>query len=353
MINRRVTAVTCLLLLGALGACGSDDSGDSATGSGGGSVTFAGWGGTTQENIDKAWLQPFAKESGVTVAQDSPVDYGKIAQMVNAGKVIWDVVEAGSDIGLEDNDTLTPIDCEIVSCSDFDGAPLPAHKYGVPLFTFSVVLTYNTDAIKDAPTSWADFFDTDKYPGKRAVYNGVPGALQGLLDTALLQDGVAPEDLYPLDVDRALKKLDTIKDDLVFFTDFGQCTQLVGSGEAVMGNCYQGRDLTAMDEGQPIDFIWSGQVIYADYLMVPKGSPNTEEAMKLIAYITSAEHNGDFSELQAYGPANPKTTLSPELAEQMPMSNVMSGADAPVIVDDTWWNENLEAVTQKWNAWVS
>ncbi|MBF4769358.1 ABC transporter substrate-binding protein [Nocardioides agariphilus] len=350
MVKKLSVAMTALLLCLGLVACGGDD--DSAAG-GEGKLTFAGWGGTTQENIDKAWLQPYAKESGVAVTQDSPVDYGKVKQMVDAKNVIWDVFEAGSDFGLDENDSLTPMDCDIVACGDFDGGPIPLYKYGVPMFTFSVVLTYNTDALTQAPTSWADFFDTKKFPGKRAVYNGVPGALQGLLDTALIQDGVDPADLYPLDVDRALKKLDSIKDDIVFYSDFGQCTQLVGSGEAVMGNCYQGRDLTAMDEGQPIDFIWSGQVIYADYLMVPKGAPNQDEAMKLIAYITSAEHNGDFAKLQAYGPANPKTELSPDLAAKMPTSNVMPGADAPVIVDDKWWNDNLESVTQKWNAWAS
>ena len=59
-----------------------------------------------------------------------------------------------------------------------------------------------------ARSRWADLFDTAKIPGKRTFYKW---SAPGVLEIALLADGVAPDKLYPLDLDRAFKKLDTIK----------------------------------------------------------------------------------------------------------------------------------------------
>ncbi|RZI96079.1 MAG: extracellular solute-binding protein [Microbacterium sp.] len=249
-MKRKVTTAVALAASAALLLAGCT-SADSA-----GTVTYAGYGGALEDAITSAWSEPFTEESGIEVIADSPADYAKIQQMVESKQVIWDIALVGEDIGVKTNgDMLTEIDCDVVDCASFDGL-FPVEKYGMPAYVFSVVLAYNTDKFAGKePTSWAAFFDTENYPGKRAVFGrDAGGGLQGLLDVALIQDGVAPEDLYPLDVERALKKLDTIKDDLIFFSDFGECTTLVATGEAVFGNCYNGRVKTAAEEGQPVGF---------------------------------------------------------------------------------------------------
>ncbi|WP_215201953.1 extracellular solute-binding protein, partial [Escherichia coli] len=40
---------------------------------------------------------------------------------------------------------------------------------GVGFFVWSTVLAYNADKLKSAPTSWADFWDIKKFPGKRGL----------------------------------------------------------------------------------------------------------------------------------------------------------------------------------------
>jgi putative spermidine/putrescine transport system substrate-binding protein len=328
------------------GASGSDDDGS-------GTVTFVAWGGSGQEAAAEGWLKPFEQETGIKVVQDSPNDYAKLQQMVESGNVIWDVAQGGSDIGVVDdpNGILTEIDCTVVPCDELTGLFKP-EKYGVPALVFSVVLGYNTEAFDSPPTSWADFFDTNEFPGKRAIYaKDASGGLQGLLDLALIQDGVPIDQLYPLDVDRGLAKLKTIKDDLIFYNDFAECTNLLATGEAVMANCYNGRIELAKQEGHPVDLVWSNQVRYADYMVVPKGAPNEANAMKLIAYMTAKDTAGQLGNYIAYGSPNPNAVVDPEVEDSLPTSNEMEGADAPIRIDDAWWVDNLEEVNQKWAAW--
>jgi putative spermidine/putrescine transport system substrate-binding protein len=125
----------------ALTACSSPG----GEGGGGGSVTFAGYGGVSEEAFTEAWFTPFTHETGIEVIPDSPADYAKIQQMVESGQVIWDVAQVGEDIGVKTNsELLTEIDCDIVDCATFDGL-FPVEKYGMPALVFSVVLAYNTD----------------------------------------------------------------------------------------------------------------------------------------------------------------------------------------------------------------
>jgi putative spermidine/putrescine transport system substrate-binding protein len=322
-------------------------------GGGGGSVTFAGYGGVSEEAFTEAWFTPFTDETGIEVIPDSPADYAKIQQMVESKQVIWDIAQVGEDIGVKTNsELLTEIDCDVVDCATFDGL-FPVEKYGMPALVFSVVLAYNTEMFEgNEPDSWAAFFDTETYPGKRAVFGrDAGGGLQGLLDVALIQDGVAIDDLYPLDVDRALAKLDTIKDDLIFYNDFGECTTLVATGEAAFGNCYNGRVEIAADEGQPVGMTWSNQVQYADYLVIPKGAPNTTQAQELLAFIGSDEHNGALGEFISYGPPNPNATVDPSVEASLPTSNDLGGDDRAIKIDGDWWSENLADVNERWAAW--
>ncbi|MDI2097620.1 extracellular solute-binding protein [Ruicaihuangia caeni] len=329
--------------------CSSSPGGDSD----GGSVTFAGYGGVSEEAFTNAWYDPFEEETGIRVIPDSPADYAKIQQMVESGQVIWDIAQVGEDIGVKTNgELLTEIDCDVVACDDFDGL-FPVEKYGMPALVFSVVLAYNTEMFAgNEPDSWAAFFDVENYPGKRAVFGrDAGGGLQGLLDLALIQDGVPIDELYPLDVDRALAKLDTIKDHLILYNDFGECTTLVATGEAAFGNCYNGRVKIAAEEGQPVGMTWSNQVQYADYLVIPKGAPNTEQAMQLLKFIGSNEHNGSLGQYIAYGPPNPNAEVASDVASDLPTMNDLGGDDRAIKIDGDWWAENLQMVNERWAAW--
>jgi putative spermidine/putrescine transport system substrate-binding protein len=345
-----------VVALFALTACSSSGS-TSATGDSGaelsGDVTFAGYGGAGGDAITNAWLDPFSDATGVDAILDPSMDNSKLLQMIESGNVTWDVVEAGLDFGLtEDNTGLVDLDCTIVECDAFDGQWKATAK-GVPMFIYSTVVSYNTDTFSGAstPKNWADFLDTKKFPGKRAINAGE--GFFGLMEAVLLADGVSRDNLYPLDVKRALAALDPIKDDLIFITSGAECIDLVTSGEATVGACYNARVTLAASEGKPIALSWDQQIQSADYVAIPKGSKNVDNAMALIAYITSTEHSGDLADYLTYGPGNPHAKISDEKLADVPTSNEGTGDAAPIVPDFEWWNANRADVLEAVSAWVA
>ena len=178
-----------------------------------GEMVFTSWGGTTQEAQTKSWAEPFAASSGIKVLQDGPTDYGKLKAMVDAKNVTWDVVDVEMDFAIKaaKDGLLEPIDFAAVPKADLD--PRFSNEHAVGSFYYSFVLAWNKGAVSGEPKSWADMFDTKKFPGKRTFYKW---SAPGVIEIALLADGVPADKLYPLDLDRAFKKLDTIKSDIVW-----------------------------------------------------------------------------------------------------------------------------------------
>ena len=190
----------------------------------------------------------------------------------------------------------------------------------MPDITYGVVLAYNTEQTAgQVPAGWADFFDTTKFPGKRGVWDYSEG---GIFEFALLADGVAPADLYPLDLERATAKLDTIKDDLVFWASGAESQELIGSGEVAMTLIWNGRGWSAKNiDKKPVEMQWNQQIVTADYLVVPKGSPNKDAAMKFIAYTICAENNAKPSEYIPYGPTNINSQPAQDKKADLSVSN--------------------------------
>ena len=323
------------------------DSSDSEE-SDGGMVTFVSWGGAFQEAQTKAYLTPYEEETGVTVVQDSPTDYAKLMTMVDAGQVTWDIVMIENDFAIGQTEQyFEPIDYSIVPKDDI--LPGLANEYRVGFIIYALVLGYNTDEFSDAPQNWADFFDQEKFPGTRSLPQA---AKRYVLEVALVADGVDPADLYPLDIDRALAVLDKIKDDVIFWETGSQSAQQLADGEAVMSMIWNGRIQTAIDEGAPLAIQWNQHITLPDYLAVPKGSPNKEEAMKLIAYMVNSENNHKITDYISYAPVNMKTfdKINAEMAPLLPTYE-----DRPSLgfnVSDAWWDENRDAVTEAYNAWL-
>jgi putative spermidine/putrescine transport system substrate-binding protein len=321
-------------------ACSSGSGGASST------VTFTSWGGSYQDGQVKAWIEPYEKETGTRVIQDNPTDYSKLRTMVEAGRVTWDVVSVEADFGLDvDGKWLDPIDYSIVDKSQIQEGM--ADTYRVGILTYAVALGYNTNSLGgQTPAGWAGFFDPQRFPCKRAAQKK---ASSGILEIALMADGVKPADMYPIDVDRALRKLDTIKKDLVWFDTGSEGQQLLASGEVCMAALFSGRVYSAKkDDKAPVGIAWSQPVISADYLVVPKGTPHEDASMKLIAYITSAAPQSRLSRYLPYAPANTEATTDPATGPYL-TTNHLAGS---VRFDDEWWAQNFSAVDERFQAWL-
>jgi putative spermidine/putrescine transport system substrate-binding protein len=346
--GRRATlllAVGLALALAGTGCSGSGSSNEKV-------VAYAGWGGSGQDALSPAFFKPFTDATGIKVISTGPVDYAKIQQMSKAGNVTWDVAQIDPDFGLNDSPYLEKIDCSKVPCSALTVGGLHAFPQGAPLMTFSAVLTYNTKAFPSSPPqTWSDFYDTKKFPGKRAVMANLGGGGNGTLETALLASGVAPGDLYPLDMKTALAKIGSIRSDITFVQTNQQCVDLVSRGDAVMGNCLNGDSAAGKAQGDPIAWSWAQQILFADYLTVVKGSPHSSDAMKLIQWMTAQQHNGDLAKYIAYGPAN-KNSVKPaenaKFAGSLPSLHIMSGSNAPIAWNGNWWYQNAQTINHEW-----
>ena len=309
-------------------------------------LTFASYGGVYQEAQRKGWLEPYSKLTGVTFTESEDSANATIKSQVESGQVTWDVVDVGNDFGLEANaDVLEALDFSLIKKDEIlEGFVGP---YRVADITYGVVLAYRTDKLNgQVPQGWADFFDLAKFPGKRGMYDYSAG---GIFEVALMADGVAPKQLYPLDIPRAIKKLDTIKDQLVFWPGGAKSQELIGSGEVAMSLMWNGRAWSAKNlDNKPVAIQWNQQLLTSDFLVVPKGTPNKDEAMKFIAWATCAQNNAAPSMFIPYGPTNKNSKADAKMVPDLAITNVN---DTTAYFDDKWLVENAKALDDAYNAW--
>ena len=192
-------------------------------------MVFTSWGGTTQEAQNKSWADPFTAASGIKVLQDGPTDYGKLKAMVDAAASTgtsstsrWISPSRRPRTACSSRSTSTA--CRRPTSTRASPPTMPSAASTIPS------CSAGTRALSPArPAGWADLFDTEEIPGKRTFYKW---SAPGVLEIALLADGVPADKLYPLDLDRAFKKLDTIKNDIVWWGGGAESQQLLASGEA-------------------------------------------------------------------------------------------------------------------------
>lgn len=312
-----------------------------------GTVNFVSWGGTTQAAQEEAWIPPFTKETGIRVVAGGPSDYGKLKAMVESANVSWDVVDVENDFGVYAGNLglLEPLDFSIIDRDSLD--PRFVTDYAIGSYVSTHVLGYDKQTFgSDAPTTWADLFDTGKFPGKRAYYKWVG---PGLLEVPLLADGVSAEELYPLDLDRAFKKLDTIKKNIVWYSSGAESQQFLASKETPLGMFWSGRLYSLQQDGLDVGISWNQNLVAADVLVVPKGAPNKAAAMKFLAYAGSAEGQARMANLSAYGPTNLKSIdlLNENVLPYQPSQH--ADKNVPIRVD--WWAENRDLISKRWYEW--
>ena len=310
-------------------------------------MVFASWGGTTQDAQEASWAEPFSKAMDIGVVQDGPTDYGKITAMVEAGKVSWDVVDVEFDWALKagEEGLLEPLDFSVIDKDALD--PRFVSDYAVGSFYYSFVLGWNPASFSgDQPSSLADLFDTEKFPGSRTFYQW---SAPGVIEAALLADGVAADDLYPLDLDRAFAKLDTIKSDIIWWGGGAQSQQLLASGEAPIGFFWNGRLAALAADGLDVGISWDQNITAADALVVPKGTENKDSAMKFIAEATSARGQADFATASGYAPINLGSAdlMDAELAATLPDAQTAAQVNA----DMAYWAANRDEIGSRWYAW--
>jgi putative spermidine/putrescine transport system substrate-binding protein len=316
-------------------------------------LTFVSYGGIFQKGQMEAAVTPFGKESGAKILEDGPTDYSKIKAQVESGNVTWDVVDTDATWAAgQCGKLLVPLDPKIVDTSKIPEGM--ATKCTIPAMSYGDVMAYDKKKFgANPPQSLKDFFDTAKYPGKRAVFGGTGDAAPGELEAALIADGVAPDKLYPLDVDRALKKLDSIRKDLVFWDTGARAQQMLESGEVVMSLLWSGRAYSAIKNGAPFDIQWNQWIPRQDVVGVPKNARNPKASMAMINYYLGAEQQAKLTELTSYSPINVDAKPKLDKLAQSFITTTPERTKAAIPVDTEWWGANQPAMIEKYGAWLA
>jgi putative spermidine/putrescine transport system substrate-binding protein len=312
-----------------------------------GSMVFTSWGGTTQAAQQKDWAKPFANKHDLTVVQDGPTDYGKFKAMVQSGNVSWDVVDVEYDFAVRagDDGLLTPLSLPPAEAAEID--PRFLTKYAAGSFYYAFVIAYDKSAVRGAaPQTMADLFDLAKFPGKRCFYKW---SAAGVLEAALLADGVAPDKLYPLDLDRAYKKLDTIKKDIVWWGTGAQSQQELASGQCPISLMWNGRVQALENTGEPVAMSWDENLTTGDMLVIPKGSAHEAAAQEFIAYATSAKPQSQFATDTGYAPVNTSSTklMTASALGDLPNAH----AQSHINLDMSYWASHRDDIANSWYAW--
>jgi putative spermidine/putrescine transport system substrate-binding protein len=315
-----------------------------------GRVVFGTWGGSWEAAMRKAWFDPFTAKTGIEVVTASGNTYGKIQSMVESGRPEWDMVEVQPDfqwIGA-DKGLLEKINFSIVDKSPIMPGKDMVTEYSVPQVLFSRVMFYNTKMSPEAPMNWADVWDLKKYPGKRAFFTRTHG---GVLEAALMADGVAPDKLYPLDIDRALKKLAEIKSHILWYDGLAQAEQYMTDGQAQLGLVADGRVLSAIGNKAPVAIQNNQSLLTWSTMVVLKGAKNSEAAMKLLAYALSVEGQTAIALAYTYGPVVPAAFKAIPAERAATLSGGPQQQGKFVLLDAAWWGKNTEVATERLNAW--
>ncbi|MCB1884728.1 MAG: ABC transporter substrate-binding protein [Geminicoccaceae bacterium] len=337
-------------------------------------LTIVSWGGAYSASQEGAYVKPYMKEHPdikINMDDQSANGLAGLRAQMQAGNVTWDLVDMlqGNAQLACDEGLLVEFDFD----KDFAPAPdgTPASKdfiegttgdCFVPQILYATVFAYNEEAFKDnPPRTVADVFDLEKFPGKRGLEKGP----QGNLEWALMADGVPADQVYDKlstdeGVEQAFKKLDTIKDQVVWWTQGAQPPQLLADKEVTIATGYNGRFFDAeVSEKQPIEVMWDGQYFEVDGWVVPKGGKNEKAVMDFLKWGTDTQRLADQAKFISYSPARSSSVplvgkheaTGVDMAPYMPTTP--ANFENPIRKDPDWWADNGDEMRERFNSWLS
>lgn len=314
-------------------------------------LTFVSYGGIYQDGQIAA-VEEFVQKSGVTLLSDGPTELAKLRAQVESGNVQWDVVDTGDYAPFVHCGTLF----QKLDFSKLDISKIPEGQVGecsVPAMNYGTVLMYKKSTYGDnPPTGWNDFFDVEKFPGTRAIWGGTDP--EGyIIELALLADGVAQEDLFPADIDRALNKLRSMRDNLIFWQTGAESQQMMESGEADMMMAWSGRAMAAQRNGAEYEPVWNGWVVVKDQMTIPVGVKDPDAAYALLNFYLSKRAQEIMTEKTSYSPIN--IDARPQVDEFVAkwLTNTPERIAQGYNQNIQYWVDNYEVLSEKWAEFIA
>ena len=334
-------------------------------------LTVATWSGPYGHAQTKAMFIPFgdAKDYDVHIAlYDGGLS--ELQQMVGNKRYDWDVMD------FELPDAIAA--CRMGLLEHIDAASLPAGADGTPAnkdfvrnavgpcwvgsVVYSQIIAYAPNRYGAArPQTAADFFDLARFPGPRALRRT---SAKFNLELALLADGMKPSDVYdalltPVGIDRALRKLATLKGSLVWWNNSADAIAMLNDGRAAFATVLNGDVYDAAQHHRGVSVIWDRQLYELDVFGVPKGGPKKEAAMDFVRFATGSQSLAGVASWVPYGPARRSALAlvrnNPELGTDMtPFLPTAPGHFATAFaIDDEWWQLHGPDIEPRWQVWLA
>ncbi|GLS32577.1 putative spermidine/putrescine transport system substrate-binding protein [Mesorhizobium albiziae] len=324
------------------------------------------YGGDYAKAAIDAYVKPFEAETGIKVIPIADeVTLTQLQLMVNSNSVSVDVIALNYPTATVSaaQGLLEEIDYSLHNKEELDGAlEFAKAPYGVGQTAYAYVMVYNTEtypAEKPRPASWSEFWDVEKYPGVRTLVDGQYGS-QGPWEEALLADGVAPDALYPMDIDRVFASLDKIKPHVRKWWSVGsEIQQMMHDKLAALYQAYDGRTNLLIDQGVPLEINWNQSKVTWDLWAIPKGGPKVQNAQRFVEFATRADRQAAFAKLFPSAPTNLRAyeSIPEDLGRRFPThpDNIANS----IFINAKWYAEvgadglsNTERLIQRWNDWI-
>lgn len=331
------------------------------------------WGGAYTKSQQLAYHDPYMKKNpGIKILNDDSASeaVAKLRAMAEANNWSWDLVDmvASDAITACDEGIILPVKHDELLAPAPDGTPaskdfgdLIVSECFIPQIVYSTTFGFRKDLVNTAPTTITDVFDLKKIPGKRSLEKKPINNLEW----ALLADGVPADKVYETlsteaGIARAFKKLDTIKDHVVWWTKGAQPVQLLADGEVVIASAYNGRLFAGIEEDkQPIGMMWDWQVFDLDGWVIPKGSRHLSEVKKYLRFATDTQRLADQAKFISYGPARKSSapmvgkhaTLGIEMGPHMPTAP--NNSKTTLLFNYEWWADHRDELDERFNAWLA
>jgi len=304
-------------------------------------------------------VKDFQDLTTVTTTEDYNQGDAKFYAAEQAGQVPWSLVlNATVSDGLvaEKKGYLVPLDKNVVPLKNL--LPGTFDDYGVYAGTYGMVLAWNTTKWPLSgphPSSMADLYNMSQFPGKRCMYNYPEYGWT--LESALIADGVSAANLYPLDVNRAIAKLDTIKKNIVWWSSGGQSVQDFENGSCDLGMIWSGRAFVAATQDHaPLAMTWNQGGYVSCLLSIPKGAPNPKAAQAFLRMVVlDKQANIKNASLIAYptalGPTN--VGLSDFPTSTQPFVPFGPNVKVAAPENDDFYSTAMGTLLPQFNKWLA
>ena len=334
-------------------------------------VTMVSWGGGYTASQQKAYVDTFWVGDVNMISYNGGL--GEVRAQVESESVQWDIVDVlasdariGCDEGLfeELDRSMFRPSPDGVAMDDDTMVPVP-NDCVVPQIWWSYVPFHHADTFTgDQPSTMQDFFDIEKFPGKRGIHTWA----SAITEMALYASGVAIDDIYDVlatqeGQDRAFAKLDTIKDHVVFWSAGSKPLDLVNSGEVSMSLAYNGRIGGAvLNDGADYVTVWDGQVLEEEWLVLLTGAPNRDEAIQFLIHASTSQAQAEQAKWINYGPmrtsgldimlaGEPWFNTGVAIMEHMP--NTDEHMKGGILANPDFWADSGQAINDRYAAWMA